>query len=193
MPRFPIDINSADGQAAVQGQWRYAEGYIPGEANYGLGERAEGSPCRLPDYDDSGWEVCADTSAWARFGGDYVTGFSFVWYRINITIPETVGGRDARRTRLLFETCVDDYGEIWINGECNRERGTVEGFNRPQRVEVANNPNPRRPAHHRHPGRQRAPGRAGRRRVRALHQPQLRNGATTTRRRKGYSLHSCQD
>ena len=82
----------------------------------------EGSPARLPDYDDSGWEVCSDTSAWARFGGDYVTGFSFVWYRINITIPETVGGRDPRRTRMLFETCVDDYGEIWINGECNRER-----------------------------------------------------------------------
>ena len=142
MPRFPIDINSAEGQAAVQGQWRYAEGYVPGEANYGLGERAEGSPCRLPDYDDSGWEVCADTSAWARFGGEYVTGVSFVWYRMTLTIPDTVGGRDVRRTRLLFETCVDDYGEVWINGECNRERGTVEGFNRPQRVEVANNPNP---------------------------------------------------
>ena len=69
MPRFAIDINSADGQAAVKAQWRYAEGYVPGEANYGLSERAVGSPCRLADYDDSGWEVCADTSAWARFGG----------------------------------------------------------------------------------------------------------------------------
>ena len=39
MPRFPVDINSADGQAVVQGQWRYAEGYVPGEDNYGLAER----------------------------------------------------------------------------------------------------------------------------------------------------------
>ncbi len=142
MPRFPIDINSAEGQAAVQGQWRYAEGYVPGEANYGLSERLAGSPARLPDYDDSSWEVCPDTSLWAKFGDEYVTGFSFVWYRINITVPETAGGRDVSRTRLMFETCVDDYGEIWIDGECNRERGTFEGFNRPQRIEVANNPTP---------------------------------------------------
>ncbi len=142
MPRFPIDINSSEGHAAVQGQWKYAEGYAPGEANYGLTERSEGSGARLPDYDDSSWATCDDTSAWAKFGDEYVTGFSFVWYRINITVPETVGGRDVRRTRMMFETCVDDYGEIWINGECNRERGTFEGFNRPQRVEVANNPNP---------------------------------------------------
>ena len=141
MPRFPIDLNSDEGRAAVKGQWKYAEGYIPGADNYGLAERAVGSPCRLADYDDSSWEVCPDTSLWARFGDDFVTGLSFVWYRINITIPETVAGRAVNRTRLMFETCVDDYGEIWINGECNRERGTVEGFNRPQRIEVAANPN----------------------------------------------------
>lgn len=141
MPRFPIDINSADGQAAIKGQWRYAEGYAPGESNYGLTERSEGSPARSPDYDDSSWAVCPDTCAWAKFGDAYVTGFSFVWYRIKITVPESVGGRDPSRTRMMFETCVDDYGEVWINGECNRERGTFEGFNRPQRVEVVNNPN----------------------------------------------------
>ena len=39
MPRFPIDINSSEGHAAVQGQWKYAEGYAPSEANYGLTER----------------------------------------------------------------------------------------------------------------------------------------------------------
>ena len=142
MPRFPIDLNSGDGQAAVRGQWRFAEGYVPGAASFGLEERAAGSPARLPDFDDSGWEVCPDTSLWASFGGAYVTGFSFVWYRIRITVPATVGGRDARRTRLMFETCVDDYGEIWIDGECSRERGAFEGFNRPQRIEVANNPEP---------------------------------------------------
>ena len=142
MPRFPIDINSAEGQAAVKGQWRYAEAT---------------SPARPTTVSASGWKAapaaCRTTTTQAGRSaptpahgpGSAATtlpGFSFVWYRINITVPETVGGRDVRRTRLLFETCVDDYGEIWINGECNRERGTVEGFNRPQRVEVANNPNP---------------------------------------------------
>jgi hypothetical protein len=36
----------------------------------------------------------------------------------------------------VFETCIDDYGEVWINGTCDRERGTVQGFNVPQRVLV---------------------------------------------------------
>ena len=35
---------------------------------------------------------------------------------------------------MIFETCVDDYGEVWIDGECDRERGTVQGFNVPQRI-----------------------------------------------------------
>jgi hypothetical protein len=44
--------------------------------------------------------------------------------------------------RVQFETCVDDYGEIWIDGECNRERGAVQGFNVPQRVQVTDNAQP---------------------------------------------------
>ena len=141
MPRFSIDLNSSEGQAQVQSQWKYAEGYIPGAPNHGLEERSPGSPARLPDYDDSSWAVCEDLVAWAKFG-EYVTGFSLVWYRLNLTFPETVGGRAVSRTRVQFETCVDDYGEIWIDGECNRERGTIEGFNRPQRVLVSDSPQP---------------------------------------------------
>ena len=53
---------------------------------------------------------------------------------------ETVQGQDIRSGRLLFETCVDDYGEIWINGVCDRERGAVQGFNVPQRVVVTTDP-----------------------------------------------------
>lgn len=143
MPRVSIDLNSSNGQADVQGQWKYAQGYVPGEPNHGLAHGLEGSPARLPDYDDSGWQVCQDLSAWANFDSSYVTGFSFVWYRIRVTFPETVaGGRAVSRTRVQFETCVDDYGEIWIDGECNRERGTVEGFNRPQRVLLSDSPQP---------------------------------------------------
>ena len=44
--------------------------------------------------------------------------------------------------RVQFETCVDDYGEIWIDGECNRERGTVQGFNVPQRTLLSDSANP---------------------------------------------------
>jgi hypothetical protein len=95
-----------------------------------------GSPARLSDYDDTGWEVRKDLGQW------HSRGIAFAWYRIRVTLPETVGGQDIRGSRCLFETCVDDYGEVWINGEIDRERGTIEGFNRPQRVVVSTNSQP---------------------------------------------------
>ena len=100
------------------------------------GVAGRGSPARLPDYDDSRWEVCQDITAGRSHG------FTFAWYRITVTLPETVQGREVRGTRLLFETCIDDYGEIWINGACDRERGAVQGFNTPQRVLVTTDPQP---------------------------------------------------
>ena len=134
MPRATLDLQNADDLAAVGGQWKCAHGFVPGEPNEGVVSEAEGSPCRLPDFDDSGWEACDDLAAWRR------RGVSFVWYRIKATLPETVGGRPLEGARCLFESCIDDYGEIWINGECDRERATVQGFNVPQRVVVSAEP-----------------------------------------------------
>ena len=128
MPRATINLGDPAGLAAVHGQWKFARGYVPGESNEGLVTQAEGSPARLLDYDDSSWEVCNDLA------GRISHGFTFVWYRINITLPETVEGHPTRGVRVQFETCIDDYGEIWLDGECNRDRGTIQGFNVPQRV-----------------------------------------------------------
>jgi hypothetical protein len=120
----------------VRGQWRFAPGLVPGEPNEGFVSQLAASPARLPDYDDSGWAVCHDlTQGQSR-------GFTFAWYRIAVTLPETAQGKDIRATRCLFETCIDDYGEIWINGECDRERGAIQGFNVPQRVLITTDPQP---------------------------------------------------
>jgi hypothetical protein len=136
MPRAILNLQDAADLRAVQGQWRFAPGFVPGQPNEGLVSQAVGSPARLPDYDDSRWEVCQDITAGRSHG------FTFAWYRITVTLPETVQGRNVRGTRLLFETCIDDYGEIWINGACDRERGAVQGFNTPQRVPVTTDPQP---------------------------------------------------
>ena len=128
MPRAMVILGDPAGRALVKGTWKYARGYVPGQPNEGLVEQAEGSPARLADYDDSGWEVCHDLSERMSHG------FSFMWYRINVTFPEEVDGHPVRGVRVQFETCIDDYGEIWIDGECNRDRGVIQGFNVPQRV-----------------------------------------------------------
>ena len=57
MPRAILNLQDAAALRAVQGQWRYAPGFVPGEPNEGLVSQAAGSPARLPDYDDSRWEV----------------------------------------------------------------------------------------------------------------------------------------
>ncbi|MFQ6029455.1 MAG: hypothetical protein ACE5Q6_18415 [Dehalococcoidia bacterium] len=136
MPRATIDLGDPSGLAAVRGQWKFARGYVPGEANEGLVAQGAGTPARLPEYDDSGWEVCYNLTE--RLS----QGFSFIWYRINVTLPDMVGGHTTQGVRVQFETCVDDYGEIWIDGECNRDRGTIQGFNVPQRVLVTDNASP---------------------------------------------------
>ena len=136
MPRATLDLQNADDLKAVGGEWRYAVGLVPGEPNEGLVALSEGSPARLTDYDDSDWDVCDDLAEWRSHG------LSFIWYRIEITIPESVGGNDVRGTRCLFETCIDDYGEVWADGACDLAQGAVQGFNIPQRVVVSADPQP---------------------------------------------------
>ena len=136
MPRASLDLRSGRDLKAVSGEWRYAIGLVPGEPNQGLVALSEGSPARLPDYDDSQWERCEDVADWRAHG------LAFIWYRIEITIPDSIGGRNVVGTQCLFETCIDDYGEVWIDGECDLTKGTVQGFNIPQRVVVSADPQP---------------------------------------------------
>lgn len=136
MPRGTLNLQNPADLQAVNGVWRYAPGLAPGEPNEGLVSQREGSPARLPDYDDSAWEVCNDLTEWHSHG------FTFAWYRIRVTLPETVEGREIAGSRCIFETCIDDYGELWIDGECNRDRGAVQGFNVPQRVVISTEPQP---------------------------------------------------
>jgi hypothetical protein len=131
-----LDLTDPAVLRLVKGEWRFAPGLVPGEPNEGLVAGLAGSPARLVDYDDSEWEVRKDLTLWQS------RGVAFAWYRIKVTLPDRVGGRDIRGARCLFETCIDDYGEIWVDGECNRDRGTVQGFNVPQRVVVTQDPQP---------------------------------------------------
>ena len=135
MPRAIIQLEDPAGLRLVQGQWRFGPGLVPGESNEGLVSQLAGSPARLADYDDSAWQVTEDITKW------HSRGLTFAWYRTKVTLPASVGGRDIQGARCIFETCIDDYGEIWIDGECNRDRGAVQGFNAPQRVML--NPEPK--------------------------------------------------
>ena len=130
MPRVALDLNKEEDRDKVKGQWRVGPGFVPGEPNEGLTARLLSSPARLPDYDDSGWEVCGDIRT------SLSEGFTFAWYRIAVELPESINGMEISGARMFLEANVDNYGEIWIDGEIDRSTGVIVGINAQQRVEI---------------------------------------------------------
>src|SRR4029453_3673675 len=131
MPRIELNLNKADDLKKVKAQWRVGPGLVPGEPNEGLKAQLLNTPARLPDYDDSRGGVCTTIAK------SLPVGFTFAWYRITVEIPGEVNGVALADSRVFFETNVDNYGEIWIDGKIDRPTGVIAGINAQQRVEVS--------------------------------------------------------
>jgi hypothetical protein len=131
MPRIELNLNRADDLKKVKAQWRVGPGLVPGEPNEGLKAQLLNTPARLADYDDSRWEVCTNIRK------SLSVGFTFAWYRITVEIPGQVDRAALADSRVFFETNVDNYGEIWIDGKIDRPAGVIAGINAQQRVEVS--------------------------------------------------------
>ncbi len=148
-PLASIDLMSAEGVASVKGEWRYSDTRIVEVAHRrpdAVGQPT-GEPARTydytphaggVDYDDSQWEVLDPRTLTQRRGNGRL---SFNWYRINVTLPERVGDTEIQGSTLVFETSLDDYAEIWVDGELPRALGqsggsVVRGWNAPNRLIV---------------------------------------------------------
>jgi len=131
MPRIALDLNKVEDRREIKSEWRVATGLVPGEPNEGLTARLRASPARLADHDDSGWKVCGNIRE------SLSEGFTFAWYRIAITVPERIGAVPLAGSRVWFETNIDNYGEIWVNGQIDRSTGVIVGLNAQHRVEVS--------------------------------------------------------
>jgi hypothetical protein len=126
-----IDLMTAKGVDAVKGEWRYAD------VTVGVGAKMNDiEPKAHGTFDDSKWEVLKpETLGQPRGAGK----FSWCWYRIKLTIPDKVGDKTFETGPVWFQTTVDDYGEIWVDGKCDtaRGRGAVNGFNTRNRVRLS--------------------------------------------------------
>jgi len=151
-PDASIDLSTADGVRLVEGQWKYGDTKIV-ETSFnaaGADNQPSGPSVKTYDYtphaggvdfDDSAWETVAATDLVKRRGNGRL---SFNWYRITITIPASVNGFSAAGSTVVFETALDDYAEIWVNGEIARYLGqkggsVVAGWNAPNRLIVGRN------------------------------------------------------
>ncbi len=129
MARVALDLgDKKDLQLVGATGWRVAPGLVPGEPNQGLVAELMGSPARLPDYDDSSWDKDVDIQA------RYSKGFTFAWYRLAFTMPEEIKGQQVAGNRVYFETNVDNYGEVYLDGKIDRTIGVVTGNNVNKRV-----------------------------------------------------------
>lgn len=131
MPRVALDLNNAADRQKVKSEWKVGEGFVPGEPNEGLTARLLASPPREANFDDSGWSVCADIRK------SLSVGFTFAWYRTTVELPLEVNNMPVEGARLWFETNVDNYGEVWVNGQVDRSTGVIVGINAPQRIELS--------------------------------------------------------
>jgi hypothetical protein len=128
-----IDLATSAGVAAVKGEWRYHD------VTTGTGpKKNELEPKAFGKFDDSKWDVLAPGSLKnGRGPGKY----SWCWYRIQVTIPDKVGDKAFSGGPVWFQTIVDDYGEVWVDGAINVKvgetgRGEVSGFNAINRVRL---------------------------------------------------------
>jgi gluconolactonase len=96
------------------------------------------------DFNDASWPTLpAGTLAQRRGNGK----LSFNWYRIALTIPAQVGGFDTRGSTVEFSTSLDDYAEVWVDGELPRATGqsggsVIQGWNGTNRLVIGRNVQP---------------------------------------------------
>jgi gluconolactonase len=157
-PDAVVDLQTAEGLSLVGGEWRYSDAQVhevdfvevgseadplgPGETpnrTYDVWPHAEAT-----DFDDSGWRVLAPEETMLRLANGRVC---FNWYRLEVTIPDRIGDFDPTGSTVVFEVVLDDYAEVWVNGELPVALGDIGGqvaggFNAPNRVVLTDDARP---------------------------------------------------
>jgi len=157
-PEATINLATAEGVKMVKGEWRYSDTKIievdfkgPGPDN-----QPTGAPVKtydiVPhaggiDFDDSKWQTLDATTLAARRATGRVC---FNWYRLKITIPDRLDNFDPAGATVVFETALDDYAEVWVDGELSRALGqmggsVVSGWNAANRLVIGRNVKPGQP------------------------------------------------
>jgi gluconolactonase len=141
-PVHVVDLMTAAGSALFGAVWRGTEAKIieiPAltdampefKTTYDIEPHAEER-----GFDDSAWPVIPASDLGAKRGGGQV---SFFWFRTRLTMPANAAGFDTAGAMAVLQINVDDYAEIWVNGEMPRVSGRptpggIQGFNMPNRL-----------------------------------------------------------
>jgi hypothetical protein len=141
-PVHVVDLMTTAGSAVFEARWRGKEAKLvecPAltdampefKTTYDIEPHAEER-----GFDDSAWAEILATDLGGKRGGGMA---SFFWYRATLRIPASAAGFDTAGAMTVLRVNVDDYAEIWVNGEMPRTAGrpspgTIQGFNMPHRI-----------------------------------------------------------
>src|SRR5262249_1100231 len=132
------------------GRWRYSDATVHEIDSVAVGSPEDPlGPGTIPnrtydilphaearDFDDSGWRALSPEETQLRLADGRVC---FNWYRLHVPIPERIVDFDPSGSTVVFEVVIDDYAEVWVNGELPLALGltggqVAAGFNAPNRV-----------------------------------------------------------
>ena len=147
LPAAVVDLRTGEGAALVQAQWRYSDARVVEVSHRAPGPdlRPSGLPNRTndisphagaADFDDSAWKIVAPEELEARRSNGRL---AFNWYRTRLTLPAKVANFDVTGSTVVLELVIDDYAEIWVDGQLPLVLGQaggqlIRGFNAPNRV-----------------------------------------------------------
>lgn len=158
-PQAIADLKTNEGAALVNAKWYIQPAHVQ-DKDFNLPGPQKGGGDALPLY-PTGASIKTHT-LYPQIGTDNFengfmeikpadlenrqgTGlFSFVWYKIELTIPGFIGRLNTEGTTAVFEIVVDDYSEIWINGKQmagfgQSGNGLISGYNTRNRVLLTDN------------------------------------------------------
>jgi hypothetical protein len=149
-PAHVVDLMTAAGSAMFDAQWRGMEAKIVecpalSDAMPEFKTTYDIQPfAGVSGFDDADWPVIAASELAAKRGGGMV---SFFWFRTRLTIPANAAGFDTAGAKTVLTVNIDDYAEVWVNGELPRTAGrpspgTIQGFNMPNRLVLADTVTP---------------------------------------------------
>jgi gluconolactonase len=152
------DLKTTEGAALVNAKWFAQNAHIvsadfnaPGPGTNGdkLPIYPTGSPVKTnqlyPQFGDANFDAAFKEIKPAELEEREGTGlFSFVWYKLELTIPDKISQLSTNGTTAVFEIVMDDYCEIWVNGKQMQGygqsgNGVIAGYNTRNRVILTNN------------------------------------------------------
>src|ERR687887_1715488 len=119
-PEAIVDLQTDDGVALVGGEWRYSDCRVEEIDFVELGSPEDPlGPGTVPNrtYDvvrDGQSRELAPADTQLRLANGRVCSN---WYELDVTIPERLDDFDPTGATVVFEVVIDDYAEVWVNGE----------------------------------------------------------------------------